>query len=96
MCRTLVFFLQSIEDKEKKRDLKRAVSVASSNENDDIIEFEAQKQEAEERQSGNLKWSVVTAYFRSGGNICFIAFTISMILIAAVATGATDYWISFW
>ncbi|XP_028160238.1 probable multidrug resistance-associated protein lethal(2)03659 [Ostrinia furnacalis] len=85
----------SIEDKEK-RDFKRMISSASTNENDDIEEFKAQTQEAEERQSGNLKWSVVSAYFSSGGNICFIAFTVTMILLAAVAAGATDYWISFW
>ncbi|XP_050673621.1 ATP-binding cassette subfamily C member 4-like [Leptidea sinapis] len=51
---------------------------------------------AEEKQSGNLKWEVISQYFRAGGNFCFIMFTITVVLMAAATAAAADYWISFW
>nr|UEO57357.1 ABCC3 [Conogethes punctiferalis] len=84
----------SVEDREKVA-FKRTISVAAS-ETEDIEEFEAQKLQAEERQSGNLKWSVVVAYFRSGGNYCFILFTFIVVVLGSIAGGAVDYWVSFW
>lgn len=65
-------------------------------ETEDIEEFEAQKLQAEERQSGNLKWSVVTAYFRSGGSGLFIALTFFVMLLGPMAGGAVDFWVSYW
>ncbi|KAJ2946420.1 hypothetical protein O0L34_g12459 [Tuta absoluta] len=61
-----------------------------------LEEFEAQKVTAEERSSGNLKWAVVSGYFRSGGSWCFVFFVVFMILLAAISAGAVDYWISYW
>ncbi|KAL4709197.1 hypothetical protein ACJJTC_008125 [Scirpophaga incertulas] len=82
----------SIEDKEMVS-LSRGVSMTDSENYD---KFEAQQMQAEERGSGNLRWSVISAYFRSGGSICFILFTVGMILLAAVFAAATDYWVSYW
>nr|ASU47346.1 ABCC3 [Cnaphalocrocis medinalis] len=84
----------SLEEKEKST-FKRTISVAHS-ETEDIEEFEAQKLQAEERQSGNLKWSVVTAYFRSGGSGLFIALTFFVMLLGPMAGGAVDFWVSYW
>ncbi|CAH0405949.1 unnamed protein product [Chilo suppressalis] len=83
----------SIEGKEKKG-LPRSMSVTS--EGEEMTEFEAQKMQAEERASGDLRWEVIVAYFRSGGNIWFILFTIFMVLLAAAAAAAVDYWVSYW
>lgn len=71
-------------------------SQSTVNEGEDIRTFKEQKMADEERQSGNLSWEVVAAYFRCGGNIWFILLVIS-INILAIATGAgTDYWVSYW
>lgn len=71
-------------------------STSSSGDGEDDKEFEAQKMTAEERQSGNLKWEVVSSYFTAGGNWFFITFTIFMILLTAAAAASADYWISYW
>ncbi|CAH4030827.1 unnamed protein product [Pieris brassicae] len=80
-------------DEKEKPQLLRAISATES---EDLEEFETQKMAAEEKQSGNLRWEVISSYFRSGGNICFILFTIGLILTAAASAAAADYWISFW
>ncbi|XP_013195380.2 ATP-binding cassette sub-family C member 4 isoform X2 [Amyelois transitella] len=83
----------SLEDKERPKLLRTQSSV---NEAEQPQEFEAQKIKDEERQSGNLRWEVVSAYFTSGGNVCFIMFTVLMILLAAASAAAVDFWVSFW
>ncbi|CAF4884021.1 unnamed protein product [Pieris macdunnoughi] len=80
-------------DEKETPQLLRAISATES---EDLEEFETQKMAAEEKQSGNLRWEVIRSYFRSGGNICFILFTIGIILTAAASAAAADYWISFW
>ncbi|CAG9575807.1 unnamed protein product [Danaus chrysippus] len=80
------------DDKEKPA-LLRAIS---TNESEDIPQFEEQKMAAEEKQSGNLRWDVIYSYFTSGGNICFILFAMFMIVLAAASAAGADYWISFW
>ncbi|CAH2068593.1 unnamed protein product, partial [Iphiclides podalirius] len=81
-----------MEEKENPKYL-RAVSI---NEGEELEQFEEQKMAAEERQSGNLRWEVITMYFKSGGSIFFIIFTFFAIFLASAAAGATDYWVSFW
>lgn len=72
----------------------RSLSTISEPEFQD--KFEAQKLEAEERQTGNLKLSVVVAYFRAGGSAFFFMLTLFMILVTAASAAAADYWISYW
>ncbi|KAM3966456.1 LOW QUALITY PROTEIN: ATP-binding cassette subfamily C member 4-like [Aphomia sociella] len=62
----------------------------------ELPEFEAQKMAAEERQSGNLRWEVIAAYFKFGGNVGFILFTMLMVLLTAASAAGADYWISYW
>ncbi|XP_053601473.1 ATP-binding cassette sub-family C member 4-like [Plodia interpunctella] len=83
----------SVEDKERPKLLR---SQSSTVETEQPKEFEAQKMKEEERQSGNLRWEVVRAYFTSGGNIFFIMFTVFMVLLAAASGASVDYWVSFW
>ncbi|XP_045508072.1 ATP-binding cassette sub-family C member 4-like [Colias croceus] len=71
-------------------------SVSSNDSEMDLQEFEAQKMQAEEKQSGNLRWEVISAYFRAGGSICFILFTMSLIMLATTVAAGFDYWLSFW
>nr|AJD79132.1 ABCC3 [Pectinophora gossypiella] len=80
-------------DSKDKKVLTRTKSVSESEKEP---EFEAQKMKAEERQSGNLRWAVVSAYFRSGGNWCFVLFTMFMVLIAAASAAGADFWVSYW
>ncbi|XP_041974687.1 ATP-binding cassette sub-family C member 4-like [Aricia agestis] len=68
----------------------------STTEEEDGGKFEAQKMAAEEKQSGNLRWEVIAAYFRSGGNLCYIVFIMLLIFITAGSAAAADYWISYW
>nr|WBG67118.1 ABCC3 protein [Mythimna separata] len=84
---------RSIEDKERPA-LKSMLSVTSDSE--DTPEFEAQKMEEEERQSGNLKWEVISAYFKSGGNVCFVLFALTIVVLSTVSAASVDYWVSFW
>lgn len=84
---------RSIEEKERPL-LKTMMSVTS--ESEDAQEFEAQKMEEEERQSGNLRWEVISAYFKSGGNVCFILFALSIVVLSTTSAAAVDYWVSFW
>lgn len=91
-----VVVAQSAESKEKRPQFLRSVSSVSSGDGENIEEFEAQKMAAEERQSGNLKWEVVSSYFTAGGNWCFIMFALFMIFLTAAAAASVDYWISFW
>ncbi|XP_075985107.1 ATP-binding cassette sub-family C member 4-like [Anticarsia gemmatalis] len=84
---------KSIEEKE--RPLLRSIS--SVNEGaEDLPEFEAQKMKDEERQSGNLKWEVISAYFRSGGSGFYITFMLLVVIMATVSAGSVDYWVSYW
>ncbi|XP_072936036.1 ATP-binding cassette sub-family C member 4-like [Epargyreus clarus] len=80
------------DDKEKVGVLRSI----SANEAEELPQFEAQQQAAEERQSGNLRWEVIAAYFNAGGNVCFLLFTAFMILLTAACAAGADYWISFW
>lgn len=84
---------QSTEEKERPVLLRQQSSVKDGEE---LPQFEAQKVEEEERQSGNLKWEVITAYFRAGGSIFFIAFTVALVLLATTSAAAADYWVSYW
>ncbi|KAI8429862.1 hypothetical protein MSG28_000362 [Choristoneura fumiferana] len=59
-------------------------------------EFETQKAVAEERQSGNLRWEVISSYFFSGNSYLYVFFTVMVILLATGSAAATDYWISYW
>lgn len=70
--------------------------IPATTDNEEAPEFEAQKMVAEERQSGNLRWAVVSAYFRNGGSLCFIMFTIFMIMLTAASSASADYWVSYW
>ncbi|KAI5634802.1 ABC transporter domain-containing protein [Phthorimaea operculella] len=82
---------------DSKKMLRVLSTVSTTGETGEKLEeFAAQKVAAEERSSGNLKWAVVSGYFRSGGNWCFVFFVVFMILMAAVSAGSVDYWISFW
>lgn len=81
------------EEKENPVLFKNQLSII---ETDDLEQFEAQKMADEERQSGNLKWSVIAAYFRAGGNICFLLFTFLLIILTAASSAGADYWISYW
>nr|AKC34056.1 ABCC3 protein [Spodoptera litura] len=83
---------RSIEEKDKPA-LKTMISV---NEGEELQEFEAQKMKGEERQSGNLRWEVISAYFRSGGNVCFILFALLVVVLATACAASVDYWVSFW
>ncbi|KAH9634025.1 hypothetical protein HF086_001227 [Spodoptera exigua] len=83
---------RSIEEKEKPA-LKTMISV---NEGEELQEFEAQKMKEEERQSGNLRWEVISAYFRSGGNVCFILFALLVVVLATTCAASVDYWVSYW
>ncbi|XP_021200213.3 ATP-binding cassette sub-family C member 4 [Helicoverpa armigera] len=83
---------RSIEEKDRPA-LKTMTSVT---EEDDGEEFEAQKMEEEERQSGNLRWEVIAAYFKAGGNACFILFALSMIVLSTTSAASVDYWVSYW
>ncbi|XP_022822572.1 multidrug resistance-associated protein 4-like [Spodoptera litura] len=83
---------RSIEEKDKPA-LKTMISV---NEGEELQEFEAQKMKEEERQSGNLRWEVISAYFRSGGNVCFILFALLVVVLATACAASVDYWVSFW
>lgn len=85
---------QKLEENERPAML-RVLSTKSTTQ-EDADQFEAQKMAAEEKQSGNLRWEVIYSYFTSGGNICFILFTMFMILITAASASAADFWISFW
>lgn len=89
----MLLLKQSIEEKDRPL-VKRMMSVTS--ESDDTQEFEVQKMEEEERQSGNLRWEVISAYFRSGGNVCFILFALSIVVISTTSAATVDYWVSFW
>lgn len=66
------------------------------NEGEQLPEHEAQKMKDEERQSGNLRWEVISGYFRSGGNLFFIFFTMFMVMLSVAAAAAADYWVSYW
>ncbi|XP_045760841.1 ATP-binding cassette sub-family C member 4-like [Maniola jurtina] len=81
---------------ENERPAMLRVLSTKSTTQEDADQFEAQKMAAEEKQSGNLRWEVIYSYFTSGGNICFILFTMFMILITAASASAADFWISFW
>nr|AUO38741.1 ABCC3 protein [Spodoptera frugiperda] len=83
---------RSIEEKEKPT-LKTMISV---NEGEEVQEFEAQKMKEEERQSGNLRWEVISAYFRSGGHVCFILFALLVVVLATTCAASVDYWVSYW
>ncbi|XP_026726076.1 multidrug resistance-associated protein 4-like [Trichoplusia ni] len=85
----------SVEEKSRPA-LKTMASVISANEGEDLEEFEEQKKEQEERSSGNLRWEVILTYFKSGGNLCFVLFTVSVVLIAIASGASVDYWVSYW
>ncbi|KPI93322.1 putative multidrug resistance-associated protein lethal(2)03659 [Papilio xuthus] len=80
-------------DEKARPALLKAISI---NEGDEQAQFEEQKMAAEERQSGNLRWEVVSTYFKAGGNIFFVIFTFFMVLMTAVSAGVVDYWVSYW
>ncbi|XP_026764672.2 ATP-binding cassette subfamily C member 4-like [Galleria mellonella] len=82
----------SVEDKPS---LARAQSF-TNDEEEKLPQFEAQKMVAEERQSGNLRWEVIAAYFTSGGSKLFITFTVLMIALAAASGASADFWVSYW
>ncbi|XP_050359934.1 ATP-binding cassette sub-family C member 4-like isoform X2 [Nymphalis io] len=79
---------------EDKPALLRAISTTESIDQGEV--FKEQKMAAEERQSGNLRWEVMYAYFRSGGSAFFILFNVIMITITAASGAGSDYWISYW
>ncbi|XP_068628826.1 ATP-binding cassette subfamily C member 4-like [Battus philenor] len=81
-----------VDEKERPMTMR----TTSINEGDEPTQFEEQKMAAEERQSGNLRWEVVATYFKSGGNIGFILFTIFVVLMSSASAGVVDYWVSFW
>ncbi|CAG9107766.1 unnamed protein product [Plutella xylostella] len=70
-------------------------SQSKMSESMDLPEYAAQKQEAEERGSGNLKWSVVAAYFSAGGGFALFLTVVCIFGAAAAAAGA-DFWVSYW
>ncbi|XP_047540734.1 ATP-binding cassette sub-family C member 4-like [Vanessa atalanta] len=74
--------------------LLRTISTTESIDQGEV--FKEQKMAAEERQSGNLRWEVMYAYFRSGGSALFILFNVIMITITAASGAGSDYWISYW
>ncbi|XP_059049067.1 ATP-binding cassette sub-family C member 4-like [Achroia grisella] len=82
----------SVEDKPT---LVRSQSSANE-EGENLPQFEVQKIAAEERQSGNLRWEVIAAYFRAGGSNFFVIFTILMIALAAASAAGADFWVSYW
>nr|UAX26432.1 ATP-binding cassette C subfamily [Galleria mellonella] len=78
----------------KRTSMKRNISVRSENENPNAEK--EQKQAAEERATGNLKWEVVSKYLKSV-NSWFIVFLAFATLTITQATATTvDYWVSFW
>ncbi|CAK1599798.1 unnamed protein product [Parnassius mnemosyne] len=81
-----------VEEKEKAG-LKKSVSIS---EGEELEQFEAQKMAAEERQSGNLRWEVISTYFKFGGSFCLVAFTLLVIAMTSASAAAVDYWVSFW
>lgn len=86
---TLLNFPQGPERKPSLLRIKSELSEYDEN------EFGAQTIAAEERQSGNLKWSVLAQYFKSAGLlVTFI--TVFLVLAAAAAGGGADYWVSYW
>lgn len=86
---------KSVEEKEKTlvRSISRSISVQDG---EDAPEFEAQKMVDEERQSGNLKWEVISSYFGSGGNACFVIFALLFVLTSTASAASVDYWVSYW
>ncbi|KAL4709187.1 hypothetical protein ACJJTC_008115 [Scirpophaga incertulas] len=79
---------------DNKNNDKRNRNLSETEDNDD--KFEAQKMQAEERGTGNLRWSVIKAYFRSGGNICFITLSIGMVALSTTIGASIDFWVSYW
>ncbi|KAM3966701.1 LOW QUALITY PROTEIN: ATP-binding cassette subfamily C member 4-like [Aphomia sociella] len=63
---------------------------------DELPQFEVQKMADEERQSGNLRWEVVSTYLKFAGSSAFVIFAMLTIFLTAVCAAATDYWISYW
>lgn len=72
----------------------RSTSVISETDKED--EFEAQTIDPEERQSGDIKSEVITAYFTAGGSYMLVFLALFMILITAASAASVDYWISYW
>lgn len=104
--RDLTRFLS--EDKEKDKDsvslstksedksnvVKRSISRVS--EAEEQPEFKAQVAVAEERQSGSLRLEVIAAYFLTGNSVCYVLFTVGVVLAATAAAASADYWVSEW
>ncbi|CAG5018109.1 unnamed protein product [Parnassius apollo] len=80
------------EEKEKAG-LKKSVSIS---EPEELEQFEEQKMTVEERQSGNLRWEVISTYFKSGGSFFLVSFTFLILAMTSTSAAAVDYWVSFW
>ncbi|XP_069685044.1 ATP-binding cassette sub-family C member 4-like isoform X2 [Periplaneta americana] len=50
----------------------------------------------ETRGFGSLGWRTYWQYFKNGGNICYLIFTLCMLIIAQLSTSSADYWVTFW
>ncbi|CAG5018112.1 unnamed protein product [Parnassius apollo] len=88
----IIVINEKVEEKEKAS-LKKSVSIS---EPEELEQFEEQKMAAEERQSGNLRWEVISTYFKSGGSFFLVSFTFLILAMTSTSAAAVDYWVSFW
>lgn len=63
---------------------------------DEEGEEKVQVLEAEERQSGSLKWDVLGRYMKSVNSWCMVVMAFLVLVITQGAATTTDYWLSFW
>ncbi|KAJ8734039.1 hypothetical protein PYW07_014590 [Mythimna separata] len=82
--------------KEGRPAMLRGISKVSVKSDDNDGEEKAQKQEAEERASGSLKWEVLRQYLSSVDSWCIVFMAFMVLLITQAAATTTDFWLSFW
>ena len=54
------------------------------------------RQVDEEQAEGGIAWLVWKSYFTAGNNICFLIFTVLVLILSQVVTSGSDYFVTFW
>nr|UMW71136.1 ABC transporter subfamily C2 [Spodoptera frugiperda] len=83
-------------DKKERPAMMRGISKMSVKSDDEEGEEKVQVLEAEERQSGSLKWDVLGRYMKSVNSWCMVVMAFLVLVITQGAATTTDYWLSFW
>ncbi|KAH9634039.1 hypothetical protein HF086_001241 [Spodoptera exigua] len=83
-------------DKKERPAMMRGISKVSVKSDDNDGEEKIQVLEAEERQSGSLKWDVLARYMKAVNSWCIVLMAFLVLVITQGAATTGDYWLSFW